>query len=315
MSSQMAADERALFAEAVEQAVASGGGPEGLDQLGWEDALAAEPQLAVSALFEALGRHGAGLDGLDRLLRHGFGVASGLAVLPGLGQVGPPGTPEGGRVQVGAGLAVDAAGEELHVPVADAAGRVALHRVPRHHLEVRDVGGLDPGLGLVELSGSAAPTGAGDPIDWSAVTASAQRALAHQLVGASGTMLDLARTHALDRVQFGVPIASFQAVRHRLAESLVAIEAARSALDAAWDEGDPFTAMVAKAVAGRSARTVAKHAQQVLAGIGFTAEHDFHRYLRRTRLLDALFGDARTLTHQIGARLLADRQMPPILPL
>ena len=47
---------------------------------------------------------------------------------------------------------------------------------------------------------------------------------------------------------------------------------------------------MAKAVAGRSARTVAKNCQQVLAGIGFTTEHHFHRYLRRILVLDELFG-------------------------
>ena len=52
--------------------------------------------------------------------------------------------------------------------------------------------------------------------------------------GASRTMLDLAREHAVERVQFDRPIAGFQAVRHRLAETLVAIEAADAALDAAW---------------------------------------------------------------------------------
>ena len=79
-------------------------------------------------------------------------------------------------------------------------------------------------------------------------------------------MLDLARAHALERVQFGRPIARFQAVRHRLADALVAVEALDAALGAAWDEPNPMTAALAKAIAGRTARTVATHCQQVLAG-------------------------------------------------
>jgi hypothetical protein len=53
----------------------------------------------------------------------------------------------------------------------------------------------------------------------------------------------------------------------------------------------------------------------VLAGIGFTTEHDLHRYIRRTLVLDALFGDARTLARQIGADLIEAGRLPSILPL
>ncbi|MBV9040609.1 MAG: acyl-CoA dehydrogenase, partial [Acidimicrobiia bacterium] len=65
----------------------------------------------------------------------------------------------------------------------------------------------------------------------------------------------------------------------------------------------------------RSARVVAKHCQQVLAGIGFTTEHPFHRYLRRVLVLDGLLGDTRTLTKRLGEELLTTRQLPPLLPL
>jgi alkylation response protein AidB-like acyl-CoA dehydrogenase len=60
---------------------------------------------------------------------------------------------------------------------------------------------------------------------------------------------------------------------------------------------------------------VARHAQQVLAGIGFTLEHPLHRHLRRVRVLDGLFGDSRTLTRWLGAHLLEARGLPEILPL
>jgi alkylation response protein AidB-like acyl-CoA dehydrogenase len=72
---------------------------------------------------------------------------------------------------------------------------------------------------------------------------------------------------------------------------------------------------VAKAVAGRSARTVARHCQQVLAGIGFTTEHDLHLHVRRTLVLDRLLGDHRSLTRRLGQDLLARRALPSILPL
>jgi len=143
----------------------------------------------------------------------------------------------------------------------------------------------------------------------------AQLAMGHELVGAARTMLELARRHALERVQFGQPISGFQAVRHRLAETLVAIESADAVLSAAWEDGSPTSASVAKALAGRGARTAARHCQQVLAGIGFTTEHEFHLYARRVLVLDELFGSSRSLTRELGAELLAARRLPPFAPL
>ena len=70
-----------------------------------------------------------------------------------------------------------------------------------------------------------------------------------------------------------------------------------------------------KAIAGQSAHTVAGHCQQVLAGMGFTTEHPFHRYLRRTILLDQLLGDSRTLLRRVGEELVGARELPDLLPL
>src|SRR5262249_56117274 len=133
--------------------------------------------------------------------------------------------------------------------------------------------------------------------------------------GASRTMLDLARTHAIERVQFGRPIARFQAVRHRLAEALVAVESLEAALIAARDEPNPDTAALAKAVAGRTAHTVARHCQQVLAGIGFTAEHSFHRFLKRILALEGIFGSADAIVLDVRRPLLAPRPLPTLIDL
>jgi alkylation response protein AidB-like acyl-CoA dehydrogenase len=135
------------------------------------------------------------------------------------------------------------------------------------------------------------------------------------MLGACRTMLALAREHALDRVQFDRPVGSFQAVRHRLAEALVAVEALDATLTAAADEPGRTTAALAKATAGRTARTVARHCQQVLAGIGFTTDHAFHRSLKRTMMLDGLFGSADRLTVDLGRQLLAARRVPTLIEL
>jgi alkylation response protein AidB-like acyl-CoA dehydrogenase len=100
-------------------------------------------------------------------------------------------------------------------------------------------------------------------------------------------MLALARTHAMDRTQFGKPVAGFQADRHKLAETLVAIEGVEAALG--LSDGD-LRAMLAKPAAGQAALTAARHCQQMLGGIGFTAEHDLHRHVRRLLVPNGLLG-------------------------
>jgi alkylation response protein AidB-like acyl-CoA dehydrogenase len=123
-------------------------------------------------------------------------------------------------------------------------------------------------------------------------------------------MLNLARQHALDRVQFGRPIAGFQAVRHRLAETLVAIEGAEATLNLPGDDNPDLTALLAKAAAGKAALTTAKHCQQVLGGIGFTAEHDLAHHVKRVLVLDGLLGSSRELTKRAGAGLRARGSAP-----
>ena len=140
--------------------------------------------------------------------------------------------------------------------------------------------------------------------------AEARLAVGWWLVGSARAMLALARQHALDRVQFGRPIASFQAVRHRLAETLIAIEGAEATLTLPGADNPDLTALLAKAAAGKAALTAAKHCQQVLAGIGFTEEHDLHRHVKRALVLDGLLGSSRELTRRAGAGLRARGSVP-----
>lgn len=142
--------------------------------------------------------------------------------------------------------------------------------------------------------------------------AAGRRALSWWLLGTGHAMLTLARTHALTRIQFGRPLASFQAVRHRLAETLVALEAAEATLHTADND---LGALLSKAATGQAALTAARHCQQVLAGIGFTAEHDFHRHVRRTLVLDGLLGSTRELTREAGALVRARGHAPRLAQL
>ena len=143
----------------------------------------------------------------------------------------------------------------------------------------------------------------------------ARRALGWWLVGTSRAMLTLARQHAVDRVQFGKPIAQFQAVRHRLAETLVAIEGAEATLSLPGVDNPDLTALLAKAAAGKAALLAAKNCQQVLAGIGFTAEHGLHVHVERALVLDGLLGSSRELTKKAGAGLRARGSVPRLAQL
>ncbi|NUP27095.1 MAG: acyl-CoA dehydrogenase [Nocardia sp.] len=250
-----------------------------LCDLGWHDLLTGPPEvagIAVPLVFRLLGETGAHAPLLDDVLAHAAGRPLGETVpLPFTGGTWvrwahelPPGSPE----PVDPDLPLLLLGDTTELP-----------------------------------SAAALPTQAG------------RRALGWWLVGSARAMLDLARVHALERHQFGKPVAGFQAVRHRLAESLVAIEGAEAALTVSPadadhpahpdlysprpEESEALGALLAKAAAGRAALVTARNCQQVLGGIGFTAEHEFHRHYKRVLVLDGLLGSARELTREAGAAL------------
>jgi alkylation response protein AidB-like acyl-CoA dehydrogenase len=123
-------------------------------------------------------------------------------------------------------------------------------------------------------------------------------ALAAEHVGMIEAMLDLTRTYLGQREQFGRPLASFQVIKHRLADVLVDLERARSAARyaAAVLDHDPASAdlpaAVAAAVATEAVIRVAHETVQLHGGIGFTWEHPAHYYLRRALADEAVFGAA-----------------------
>jgi hypothetical protein len=310
-------DERALMEETVRaalaEAVAAGSGADAvLAKLGWRELHASEPDDAIAIVFGALGATNAAATALDDVLAAALGVeprAECAVLLPRFGAWEPPG-------RAGLATARVAAAEELLV-VSGTPAEPRLARVPIGAARVRSVRGIDPAAGLYEarVEGSAGAATPLAPDAWGAAVTRAQRALGHQLLGAARTMLDLAKRHAQERTQFGRPIARFQAVRHRLADAFVAVESLAAALAAARDVPTSETAALAKACAGRTTQTVARHAQQVLAGIGFTTEHAFHRYLRRTLVLEGLFGSADAIVLDTGRRLLAERRVETLIEL
>src|SRR2546426_1338658 len=126
----------------------------------------------------------------------------------------------------------------------------------------------------------------------------AMAGLCVEIVGTAQKALDIAVAYAKERVQFGKPIGSFQAVKHKCVDMMVQVENARSlTYYAAWtvDENVPEVGQavpMAKAYCSDMAKTVTSEAIQVHGGIGFTWEHDMHLFYRRGLAAEAAFGSA-----------------------
>ncbi len=136
-------------------------------------------------------------------------------------------------------------------------------------------------------------------------------ALAAEQVGGAQRCLDMSVDYAKLRVQFGRPIGSFQAIKHKCADMLFEVESARSAAYyAAWAAADdsaelPLVASLAKAYCSEAYSHVAAENIQVHGGIGFTWEHDAHLYYRRAKSSEVMLGSP-THHREIAATYLID---------
>jgi alkylation response protein AidB-like acyl-CoA dehydrogenase len=129
------------------------------------------------------------------------------------------------------------------------------------------------------------------------------------LVGLGQRMLDMTVAHVREREQFGVPVGSFQAVKHHLADALKELAFARPAVQRAAHSlatGAPDQARdvsMAKAMASDAARFAGRQALQCHGAIGYTVEHDLHLYLKRTWALAAAWGDPAWHRDRVGAAI------------
>jgi alkylation response protein AidB-like acyl-CoA dehydrogenase len=132
-------------------------------------------------------------------------------------------------------------------------------------------------------------------------------ALALEMVGLCQSVFEMTLEYAKQRMQFDVPIGSFQAVKHKFADMYVQIEKARAAAyfaSATLAEDDPrrtVAVAMAKAAAGDAAKIVAKEGIQVHGGIGFTWEHDAHLFIKRLKSDDVVFGTPSTHRQVVAA--------------
>ena len=173
---------------------------------------------------------------------------------------------------------------------------------------------LDPTRRLARMNGGW--FGTPDRVrDLAAVLFSAEAA------GVAGWCLDTASSYAKVREQFGRPIGQFQAVKHKCADMLIAVEQARAVV---WDaaraasdaEAAPLAVAVAASIALDAAADAAKECVQILGGIGFTWEHDAHLYLKRAMAVRQLLGGTALWRRQAAELALAGtrRQLHLDLP-
>jgi len=133
-------------------------------------------------------------------------------------------------------------------------------------------------------------------------------ALAAEQAGGAAAVLDMAVGHAKTRVQFGRPIGSFQAIKHKCADMAVAVESARATAQyALWTaatgaEDLPVVASLAKAHCSEAFTRCAETNVQIHGGIGFTWEHPAHLYLKRAKSSEMFLGSPRHHRNALAQR-------------
>jgi alkylation response protein AidB-like acyl-CoA dehydrogenase len=263
--------------------------------------------VALGALFGSEARENAGTKEWREAL--GQGTAVGCVVMAPDGRLSVTSTRSRGEVRLhgqapptlyasSADVAVVVAGSGVYAVDLDSVGRPEpLPAMDR----TRELGALTfdatPALRIGEADAAALL------LDRAATLASAE------MLGAADRVLWMSVEYAKDRIQFGKPIGTFQAVKHMLADALVDVEGMRSTVYyAAWcaaadDRDRSLSASMAKAWCSDASQRVMGVGLQVHGGIGFTWEHDMHLYVKRAQLDQVSFGDASFHRERIAGML------------
>ncbi|GAA10560.1 MULTISPECIES: acyl-CoA dehydrogenase family protein [Gordonia] len=292
---------------------------EAVTEFGWDELLADQEDIAVATLLPIWGRSLAHGSLLTPVMLCAGGVDSPTTtriVLPRISSSVVPGRYDGERVVVDGVLS---AGDGPILVPAASDGDIVFAVCETPELPTGDP--LDPTAGWTRLTGTftvteqLSPSGHTPSQAWPLMVAAGRRALTYELLGASRAMLDMTVEHVTSRQQFGQALGSFQAVKHQLADVHLWIEVAQLAADAAWEDRGEASAALAKAAGTRASATARKVCQQLLGGMGFTWEHDFHRYLRRALTLEPLLGGSVDLHRELGAALRVGSVSPALAPL
>ncbi len=289
----------------------------------------AEMGVLGAAVPEAAGGLGLGACDVVPLMEEAGRVALPLPIVETAFVAAPllaeAGDPDGllGRLVGGEALVAAALDGSGLLPHAGRADVLLLGDAPGAPVRLADPEAAEPveSIDGARALGRLADPGAGRALDLSPAAAAAaweRGALgtAAQLIGLSRTLLALSTEYVKERRQFGVPIGTFQAVKHQLATALLGLEfAAPAVLRAAWSldrgaaEASRDVAM-AKALASEAAERVAGTALQVHGAIAYTTEYDLHLFAMRVWASARTWGDAEWQRARVGAALGLDSASP-----
>lgn len=175
-----------------------------------------------------------------------------------------------------------------------------------------DLHSIDVTRPLFQVScepGDLEPVGGGTLADLQSVLDRAAIGLAAEMVGGAARVLEMTVAYVKDRKQFGRAVGTFQAVQHKAADMLIAIERARTAVYYAAAVADEDAdrvgeaASIAKVAANDAFVQVAQAGIQLHGGIGFTWEQDLHLYLKRAKASEFTFGDSKWHLDRIAHKL------------
>ncbi len=178
------------------------------------------------------------------------------------------------------------------------AGEGTIDVIELAHAELTPVVAMDPAAGLRRITGGRRIAVVDDPVVVERAWHRGVLGTAAQLIGLARRMLDMTVEYVGTRRQFGVPVGSFQAVKHHLATALMQVEfaepaVARAGFSLATDDPDrDRDVAVAKALASEAATAVARTAIQCHGAIAYTTEYDLHLYAKRAWALAAEWGSA-----------------------
>jgi hypothetical protein len=270
-----------------------------LEELGWSEVLEDDAAAATSVLFREQGELGVSTAALDGVAAAALGLAPATRVLwP---------WPSAGSDPAVLGLALAPVPPDVPLicPVGDGFATVDVAAAKQS-----SVSGIAPESQWCRVEGyRTGPVSGGD---WGKAVTDARLALASELTGVGRHVLEIARGHVSSRVQFGRPIGSFQAVRHRIASAYAVLAGAEAVTAAAWDDRSPAAAATAKSAAAAAHQEIASAALQVCGGMGLSAEHPLPAAVRRGMLLDALLGNAGRLARGHGELLLRGERVLPV---
>ena len=258
-----------------------------LETFGWQALAETDEAFAFTVLFEELGAVPLGSDALD-VVSVAFLSVQGAASLVWPAGFGVTERDSSMSILTTEGIALRSHRGTRRTILAPHADRVRV--LEAAEIEEERLVGMASDSGWVRVR-TRGRLGA-DVGSWPEVERRARLAVASELVAVTQRILDVATDQVSTRRQFGRPISANQSVRFRLAEGFAELAGARAFIAAAWEDGSPDASVWAKAVAGSTHDSVAKHALQVCGAIGLSDEHPLPGLVRRGYSLDALLGSA-----------------------